>query len=483
MNPTNFPARPILLVDDEEQFLITASRALRAEGINHVVTCQDSREVMSMLSETEFSVVLLDLLMPELSGMDLLPLILAGFPELPVTIVTGVKHVETAVECLKTGAYDYLLKPVDSTRLAGTVRRGVEINDLRRQNRQLKNRLLSDELEQPEAFADIITQDRAMHAIFKYIESIAGTDLPVLITGETGVGKELIAASIHKRSGREGKFASVNIAGLDDQLFSDTLFGHRKGAYTDADKFRQGLIDQASNGTLFLDEIGDLHVESQVKLLRLLQDKTYYPLGDDFARLSSARLVFATNREIEFLSNPGTFRTDLYHRLQPHHIHLPPLRERLDDIPMLVVHFLESAAVQLGKQTPTAPPELITLLGTYHFPGNIRELEGLVLDAVSQHTGGILSTSTFRQKINEQSAIPHEETTLKAGADTFSDELSARSVLPDLKEALKEAEQQIISEALKRADGNQTIAAQLLGISRQALNKRLSRTRTSSDDE
>ena len=135
MNPTNFPARPILLVDDEEQFLITASRALRAEGINHVVKCQDSRDVMSMLSETEFSVVLLDLLMPELSGMDLLPLILAGFPELPVTIVTGVKHVETAVECLKTGAYDYLLKPVDSTRLAGTVRRGVEINDLRRQNR------------------------------------------------------------------------------------------------------------------------------------------------------------------------------------------------------------------------------------------------------------------------------------------------------------------------------------------------------------
>ena len=300
----------------------------------------------------------------------------------------------------------------------------------------------------------------------------------MLITGETGVGKELIAAAIHKRSGREGKFASVNIAGLDDQLFSDTLFGHRKGAYTGADKFRQGLIDQASNGTLFLDEIGDLHVESQVKLLRLLQDKTYYPLGDDFARLSNARLVFATNREIEFLSNPETFRTDLYHRLQPHHIHLPPLRERLDDIPVLVSHFLESAAAQLGKQTPTAPPELITLLGTYHFPGNIRELEGLVLDAVSQHTGGILSTATFRQKINKQSTIPHEETTLKAGADTFADGLSGLDTLPDL----KEAEQQIISEALKRADGNQTIAAQLLGISRQALNKRLVRARTSSND-
>ena len=385
MNPTNFPARPILLVDDEEQFLITASRALRAEGINHVVKCQDSRDVMSMLSETEFSVVILDLLMPELSGLDLLPLILADFPELPVTIVTGVKDVETAVECLKIGAYDYLLKPVDSTRLAGTVRRGVETSDLRRQNRQLKDRLLSDELEQPEAFADIITQDRKMNAIFQYIEAIARTDLPVLITGETGVGKELIAAAIHKRSGLAGEFVSVNIAGLDDQLFSDALFGHRKGAYTGADKSRKGLIDQASNGTLFLDEIGDLHVESQVKLLRLLQDKTYYPLGDDFARLSNARMVFATNREIEFLSDSETFRTDLYFRLKPHHIHLPPLRERAGDIPLLISHFLESAAEKLEKQTPTPPPELLTLLGTYHFPGNVRELEGMVLDAVSQH--------------------------------------------------------------------------------------------------
>ena len=480
MNPIQFPTHPILLVDDEENFLFSADHALNLAGINNIVQCQDSRDVMSMLSETEFSVVLLDLLMPELSGLDLLPLILAGFPELPVTVVTGVNNVETAVECLKLGAYDYLLKPIDSVRLASTVRRGVEISGLRRQNRRLKERLLSDELEQPEAFADIITQDRAMHVTFKYIESIAGTDLPVLITGETGVGKELIAAALHKLSGRTGEYVTVNIAGLNDQLFSDTLFGHRKGAYTGADKSRKGLIDRATNGTLFLDEIGDLHAESQVKLLRLLQDKTYYPLGDDFARMSNARMVFATNRENEFLSNPETFRTDLYYRLQPHHIHLPPLRERLGDIPMLVGHFLASAAAQLEKKTPTAPSELLTLLGTYHFPGNIRELEGMLLDAVSQHTGGILSTSTFRQKIKEQSTIPREGTSLKASG--LTDELSARSVLPELKEALKEAEQEIISEALKRADGNQTIAARLLGISRQALHNRLSRLQSSSED-
>jgi DNA-binding NtrC family response regulator len=216
MNPTYFPTRPVLLVDDEEQFLFSTSLALNADGINHVVQCQDSREVMPILTKTDFSVVVLDMLMPDLSGWDLLPLILADFPELPVTVVTAVNRVENAVECMRNGAYDYLLKPVDSTRLAATVRRGVEIGDLRRQNRQLKDRLLSDALEQPEAFSDIITQDRTMYSIFQYIEAIAQTTLPVLITGETGVGKELIAASIHKLSGLEGEFVSVNIAGLDD---------------------------------------------------------------------------------------------------------------------------------------------------------------------------------------------------------------------------------------------------------------------------
>ena len=479
MNPIQFPTRPILLADDEEQFLFSMSLALRTEGINNVVQCQDSREVMSILSETEFSVVLLDMLMPNLSGQYLLPLILADFPEVPVTIVTAVNEVETAVECLKNGAYDYLVKPVDTTRLAATVRRGVEISDLRRQNRQLKDRLLSDELEHPEAFSDIITQDRTMNSIFRYAETVARTDLPVLITGETGVGKEMIAAAIHKLSGREGAFVPVNIAGLNDQLFSDTLFGHKRGAFTGAYSSRKGLIERASKGTLFLDEIGDLHVESQVKLLRLLQEGKYFPLGEDIPKTSNARTVVATNREIQFLKDSEAFRKDLYFRLQTHHIHLPPLRERAGDIPLLISHFLESAAEKLEKQTPTPPPELFTLLRTHHFPGNIRELEGMVLDAVSQHTGGILSTVSFRQKIDEQSTIPHEDTMLKESAVTFVKRLSALPILPDL----KKAEQLMIAEALKRANGNQTIAAQLLGMSRHALHKRLSRARTSSDDE
>ena len=371
---------------------------------------------------------------------------------------------------------NYHLKPVDSPRLAGTVRRGVEISDLRRQNRRLKERLLSDELEQPEAFADIITQDRTMHAIFKYIEAIARTDLPVLITGETGVGKELIAASIHKLSGREGEFVSVNIAGLNDQLFSDTLFGHRKGAYTGADKSRKGLIDRAANGTLFLDEIGDLHAESQVKLLRLLQESSYYALGDDFARMSNARMVFATNREVPFLRDSEAFRKDLYYRLKPHHIHLPPIRDRSGDIPLLISHFLNSAAEKLGKETPTPPAELVTLFRAYPFPGNVRELEGMVMDAVSQHKGGDLSTESFRGAIREESIDFQEDGEIDEIA--FANELSTLHGLP----SLKASERLMIAEALKRAYGNQTIAAQLLGMSRQALNNRLIRAQTLSDD-
>ena len=479
MNPIQFPTHPVLLVDDEEQFLFSASRALKVEGINHVVQCQDSREVMPTLSKRDFSVVVLDLMMPNLSGLDLLPLILADFPDLPVTVVTGVKDVETAVDCLKTGAFDYLVKPVDSTRLAATIRRGLEMSDLRRQNRLLKERVLSDTLEHPEAFSDIVTQDRTMYSIFQYVETIARTPMPVLITGETGVGKEMIAAAIHKLNGREGEFVSVNVAGLDDQLFSDTLFGHRKGAFTGADTPRKGLIEQASNGTLFLDEIGDLHMESQVKLLRLLQERNYFPLGADVPKSSNARTVVATNREIQFLRGSESFRNDLYFRLQTHHIHLPPLRERTGDIPLLVAHFLESAAETLNQEIPTSPPELLTLLETYHFPGNIRELEGMVQDAVSQHKEGILSTTSFRQKISEQSTIPHEDTTVKTSAATFVKGLSELPILPDL----KEAEQLMIAEALKRANGNQTIAAQLLGMSRHALHKRLSRARTSSEDE
>ena len=476
MNPTHFPDRPVLIVDDEEQFLYSASLALNTEGISHLVRCQHSREVLPLLSQMDFSVVVLDMLMPGVTGRDLLPQILTNFPELPVTVVTAENKVESAVECMRVGAYDFLLKPVDKARLVATVRRGIEINDLRRENRQLKDCLLSDTLEQPEAFCDIITQDRTMYSIFQYAEAIARTTLPVLITGETGVGKDMIAAVVHKLSGRVGAFVPINMAELDDHLFSDTLFGHQKGAFTGADSSRKGLIEQASDGTLFLDEIGDLRMESQVKLLRLLQEGKYYPIGEDIPKASNARTVVATNREIQFLKDSDTFRKDLYFRLQTHHIHLPPLRERAGDIPLLVSNFLESAAKKLGKKTPTSQPELSVLLENYHFPGNVRELEGMVLDAVSQHKGGTLSLESFRNKMGQNALDSYGDDELAEAS--FAEGLSSLSILP----SMKASGRLMIAEALKRANGNQTVAAGLLGMTRQALHNRLARTRTSSDD-
>lgn len=465
---TDFPSKPVLLVDDEENFLFSASFTLNADGVTNIVECQDSRKVIPLLSRQDFSAVLLDILMPHKSGKDLLIEITRDYPGLPVIMSTAINEVDTAVECMKCGAFDYLVKPIDDARLISSIRRAIELSDLRSENILLKRYLLSDEIEHPDAFTEIITQNSAMRAIFQYAEAIAKTSMPVLITGETGVGKELIANSIHKLSDRSGQFVPVNVAGVDDQLFSDTLFGHKKGAFTGATTDRKGLVEQAAGGTLFLDEIGDLSIESQVKLLRLLQEGKYLPLGADVPKHTDARTIVATNNDLNELQQIGRFRKDLYYRLQTHHIHIPPLRSRLDDIPMLTDHFLQKAAKALEKKPPTVPRELYTLLENYHYPGNVRELESMVFDALSRHKSGILSMDSFKEKIAPK---------LPGGmAPATGDREEKRDlVFPKQLPTLSDAEQQLIDEALKRANGNQTIAAQILGLSRRALNNRLSR--------
>jgi DNA-binding NtrC family response regulator len=443
-----------MLVDDEVQALDSFELALRSGNVNNFIRCQDSRDVISLLAEQESDVMLLDLRMPRLSGEELLPMVTTDFPHVPVIVITGADDVETAVRCMKAGAFDYIVKPVERSRLVASVKRAIELRELRRQNQLLKAHVLSDQLQNPEAFSEIITTSKIMRSIFQYIESIATSPQPVLITGATGVGKELVARAVHTISRRQGDFIAVNVAGLDDSVFADTLFGHRKGAFTGADQTRT---------TLFLDEIGDLSPASQVKLLRFLQEGEFFPLGSDVAKRSDARIVVATNQELETLQNAGTFRKDLYYRLRIHHVHIPPLRERLN-------HFLEKAAKILGKKKPTPPEELITLLGAYHFPGNIRELESLIFDAVSKHTAGKISTKVFKTYISQKhpafstdsKEMPPKETSL----------LSFSGQLP----TLKQAEQLLISEAMKRSDGNQAIAAMHLGISRQALNRRLRQT-------
>jgi transcriptional regulator with PAS, ATPase and Fis domain len=301
---------------------------------------------------------------------------------------------------------------------------------------------------------------------------VAKSPQPVLITGETGTGKELIARAIHDLSQRPGPFVAVNAAGLDDALFSDTLFGHTKGAFTSARAARKGLVEQAAEGTLFLDEIGDLSTASQVRLLRLAQEREYYPIGSDLAKRSRTRLVLATNRELESMQENGTFRKDLYFRLQTHKVNLPPLRDRLEDLPLLVDHFLEKSAREMGRKKPTPPRELFDLLNVYHYPGNIRELEGLVWEAVGGHRGGVLNTDVFRAHI--------ERHTRRTDAPAQR-EAPRQIAFPQQLPTLQEMRRLLVEEALKRANGNQAIAAQLLGITRTALNKWLKRHQEEED--
>lgn len=338
----------------------------------------------------------------------------------------------------------------------------------------LKKHLLTGELENEAAFSSVVTRSKKMTAIFQYIESVAKSEKPIFITGETGVGKELIAKAAHIASGLTGSFIAVNVAGLDDTMFSDTLFGHKRGAFTGADKERKGLIVQASGGTLLLDEIGDLHISSQVKLLRLLEEQTYYPLGSDIPEKNKARIVACSNQDIEKQMEEGNFRRDLYYRLCTHHVHIPPLRERLQDIPLLVEHFLKEISFCMKKKKPDVSPELITLLSNYHFPGNVRELQAMVHDAVALHKSGHLHLDSFNVYIKQRRPLPKS-----AAAPADDNSPSIREMFGHFP-TLKEIENHLVSEAMKFSNDNQGNAASLLGITRQALNQRLKKTNQNS---
>ena len=463
------PQNPILIVDDEKSVVMAIDTTLQMAGFNNIVTCNDSREVMGLL-EKDFELVLMDLNMPYIDGESLLTMVIREFPDIRVIIVTGTLDIETAVNCMRKGAFDYIVKPVEEAQLITAVNRSINFNELNKENQALKQHILTDSIQNLEAFSSIITQNKQMQSIFQYIESIAPTSQPVLVTGETGVGKELICRSIHKLSGVKGRLITVNVAGLDDNMFSDTLFGHVKGAFTGASNVRPGLIEKAKGGTLFLDEIGDLSPASQVKLLRLLQEGEYLPLGQDEYKKTDSRIVVATNKVLWDLQKEGLFRKDLIYRLQTHHVHIPPLRDRIDDIPLLVDCFLEKAAKSLKKTKPKLTRELINLLELYLFPGNIRELESMIFDALSMHKSRILSLDIFKRHIESRKEdskdIPEDK------PKKLSDSISLFKFSNKLP-TIKQATEILVTEALRWANGNKSIAADILGISRQALSKRV----------
>lgn len=469
MNTQISARKTTLLVVEDEQYVRESLTAFLDDIGFRVLEAENGRAGLELFRREAPDIVMTDLRMPEMDGFALVEAITSESECTPVVVVSGVGAVDEAVRAMRLGAWDYVSKPIiHFEELQITLESCLERARTKRELERLRRHLSEGTLEDETAFRSILTTSPRMRAIFLYLESVAPSRQPVLITGETGTGKELIARSVHVLSGLTGPFVPLNLAGLDDAMFSDTLFGHQRGAFTGADRAREGLIRQASGGTLFLDEIGELSLGSQVKLLRLLQEGEYLPLGADKVRKSSARIVAATHADLKNKMEQGSFRPDLYYRLCSHRVELPPLRDRPEDLPLLTAYFLEKAAALLGKATPAAPAELNRYLAAYRFPGNIRELEAIVHDAVARSGGRILPLESIVTAIGSDLRTP-------VAADAV---MSHCPVCPFAEKfpTLKEAEDLLVSEALRLAGNNQRLAATYLGITRQALNKRLMRS-------
>lgn len=466
-----YPEFSLLLVDDEKSWLRSLSFSLlSAASIDNVLTCTDGRDVLSIMEEHDVGLVLLDLTMPYIQGEELLSQIRDRHPGVKVVVVTGRNDVDTAVSCMKKGAFDYFMKTWGEDRLITGIRHAVRMAELERQSQRSSSRLLKRELEHPDAFAEIVTASDGMLDIFRYIEAIAPSREPVLITGESGVGKEQVARAIHKVRGR-GEMVSLNMAGLSDTMLEDALFGHKKGAFTSAQGERGGLVLHAKDGTLFLDEIGEMDVAAQAKLLRLIQEGEYYPIGSDVPRTLNCRVLVATNKDIEEGRREGSFRADLFYRFS-HRIHVPPLRERREDIPLLVVHFLAQASEVYNRPEQRLSPETMLLLSRYGWPGNVRELQKLMIHGASLPKDQIEPKDMeplLDKSAQSEAASPQ--------AENLFNILMEMDSIP----SFAEMKQIMTNAAMIRSNGKQVLAARMLGISQPALSKRLKVEREGED--
>lgn len=457
----------ILVMDDDQSFLDRMSRLLLSHDYKDVVTVNTNEGLLDLLGQREFAVLLMDWVMPGLDSNVLLNQIIEHYPYMPVIIITGINDTQHVVNCIRQGAFDYITKTTDPNRMMSSIDKASQFNELTRQNRQLKRYLLGEELLAPEIFSGIRTINPHMQGIFKLIETMSISNNPVMITGETGVGKELIAHAIHNASGAQGEFVALNVAGLDDRMFADTLFGHKKGAFTGAHESRKGLISKAQGGTLFLDEIGDLGSDSQIKLLRLLQEREYYRLGSDALMKSDARIITASNADFTMLLSQGRFRRDLFHRLRSHHIHIPPLRERKDDIPLLIDHYLKTSSNSMRRSVPVIPEEVRTALEEYQYLGNVRELGNLIHNAVACNDSGTLAFKDFPGISSPETPDPQDFRILR------DKQFHMHAIFPRFP-SMEAVEKLLINEALRLSSGNKSIAADLLGVARSTLHRKLS---------
>jgi len=448
----------ILIVEDDASQRAQLAGFLRDLGAE-VAEAGNGREALALLPRIGPDVVITDLRMPKMDGHELLREIRQLNPEIAVIIVTAYGTVEDAVACLKDGAGDYLLKPLDLNEVEHLVRRSLERRHLERENRELRRRLGT-----LESVEGIITAGGPMVEVLSMVKRVSASSASVLILGETGTGKELIARAIHAASGRSsGPFIAVNASALSSTLLESELFGHEKGAFTDAERARTGRFEAASGGTLFLDEIGDLPAEVQVKMLRVLQDKTIERVGSNRPVPVDVRLIAATHRDLPKEIQEGRFREDLFYRLAVVNIEIPPLRRRRADIPLLVEHFIKKHAEMAPDSPKSVSREAVDLLVRYDYPGNVRELENIVQRTI------VLARE---EQITTDDLPPTVLGAARETAATGSPGLEA--TLPARVAALEKA---AIEEALAAEEGNQSRAARRLGISERAVRYKLAKFR------
>ena len=435
---------PVLVVDDDEGLLLSIKATLISAGLPEPALISDSRNVLNEVRKHPFRLILLDLMMPHLNGLEVLEKIKAEFPNTECVIVSASDEVATAVQAMTLGASDYLVKPLNSDKLVALVNRTLEKYNLQDELARFGRKKVFEELRNPQAFSEMVAEDESMALVFHQVEAVAGTDYSVVINGESGTGKEMLAQVIHLLSNRsKAPFYAVNMASVSKTIFEDEFFGHAKGAYTDAASDRRGFFEAAHGGTLFLDEITELDPALQAKLLRVIEEREFYRLGSTEIRNVDVRIIAATNRDINEEIIKGHFRADLFYRINMYNIKIPPLRERRDDILPLASHFLNLHAAANQKKIQGLSPELAERLLKTSFPGNVRELENMIAAAVLLEKGKSLSLASARN------LLPYTGPERRKNIELLT---------------LDELEKRHIKKVLEVTGGNRPKAAKILGV-------------------